>query len=226
VSASRVRHAALVLVVVVLAAACGRPVAATARQRRTAVPTEKPARAEAVPLVLDTGVPPHPPKIELVAQRGERQIVQAGVEFTHDWTIGARTDEVARDYPVPWPPASGIGTDDLVTLSLNTHIVPDWVVVKAYAGVERGSLVPEPRQIGGYGCVRLAEPRCNFERTASGLRITGLGRSILAGPYLVVFCMWHVPLAMQKAHTSPRYEVAASWLFHIDRTGQPKVLQP
>jgi hypothetical protein len=229
VIAASVRHVAPLLVVVVLAGACGRSVAATPTHGRTTAPTEKPARAaqpHAVPLVLETGVPQHAPKVELVARRGSRQIVQAGVEWTRDWTIGAVKDQMTRDYPVPWPSVSGIGRDDVVTLALDTPIVPDWVVVKAYAKLVTGDLIPEAIPIAQYGCVRLDTPRCTFERTTSGLRITGLGRSILAAPYLVAFCMWHVPLAMQKAKTSPRYEVASSWLFHIDGTEQPTILQP
>jgi hypothetical protein len=228
VTSSRVRYSALVLVVVVLASACGRSVAATPRTTRATVPSEKEVSAtapQAVPLVLETGVPPHAPRIELVAQRGNRQIVQAGVEFTHDWTIGAVTDEFARDYPVPWPRVSGIRPGDVVSLTLDTPIVPDWVVVKAYAKLVTGDLIPEPIPIAQYGCVRLAAPMCTFERTASGLRIAGLDEGLLGGPYLVVFCMWHVPLAMQKAQTSPRYDVAASWLFHIDSPARPKVSQ-
>ena len=63
-------------------------------------------------------------------------------------------------------------------------------------------LIPEAIPVAQQGCVRLAEPRCHFEATESGLRITGLDPSMLAGPYIVVFCMWHVPLAMQKAQNS------------------------
>lgn len=226
--ASSIRHVALVLVVGVFAGACGGSVAATGSAGRTTEPTARPAEAtnpHAVPLVLETGVPRHAPKVDLVARRGSRQIVQAGVEWTRDWTIGAVQDQMSRDYPVPWPSASAIGRDDVVTLALDTPIVPDWVVVKTYARLITGDLIPEAIPIAQYGCVRLDTPRCTFERTASGVRITGLDRSILAAPYIVVWCMWHVPLAMQKAKTSPSYEVASSWLFHIEGTEQPTIVQ-
>jgi hypothetical protein len=179
-----------------------------------------------VPLVLDAGVPARPPKVALVAERGGRAIVQAGVEFTRDWTIGGVTDEAARDYPVPWPSVSDIDRDDEVVVTFDTPIVPDWVVVKSYTKVVTGDLIPEAIPISALGCVRLAEPRCRFEPTDSGLRITGLDRSMLTGPYIVVFGMWHVPLAMQEEKTSPSYEVAASWLFHISSTPRTEDLQP
>lgn len=213
----------MLIVVAVIGVACGRPVAAT---QRTTVPAERPAKTTgpgAVVLVLDTGVPPHPPRIALVAQHGGRQIVQAGAEYTHDWTIGAVTNEWASDYPVPWPSVSAIGRDDVAVLTLDTRVMPDWVVVRTYARLVTADLIPEANPVAQQGCVRLDVPRCHFEPTESGLRITGLDPSMLAGPYVVVFCMWHVPLAMQKAKTSASYEVAASWLFHISTPPLPEV---
>jgi hypothetical protein len=214
VTAASIRLSALVLVVVMGGVACGRPAPPTTRALRVTRPTEPPAESNAVPLVLETGVPPRPPKIELVARRGTDSVAQLGVPFSLDWTIGRVSEQLRPHYPVPWPRASNIVRADSVTLTLDTRITPDWVVVKSYARVESGSLVPEPKPIGSSGCLRLAEPRCKIEPTASGLRITGLAPAILSGPYVVVFCMWHVPLAIQKAQSFPQYEVAASWLFH------------
>jgi hypothetical protein len=194
--------------------ACARPGAPTSSAFRATEPIAPPAESGTVPFVLETGVPPRPPKIELVARRGTGPVTQLGVPFSLDWTVGRVSEQLRPHYPVPWPHASTIVGADSVTLTLDTHITPDWVVVKSYARVERGSLVPEPRPIRNSGCLRVAAPRCAIEPTASGLRITGLAPAILGGPYVVVFCMWHVPLAIQKARSFPQYEVAASWLFH------------
>jgi hypothetical protein len=209
------RVSGLVLAAVV-GVACGAPTAKASRAVRLTKPTAMPiVKTNAAPLVLETGVPARPPKIELVARRGTGAVAQLGIPFSLDWTVGRVAEQLRPHYPVPWPRASTIDRADTATLTLDTRIAPDWVVVKSYARVEDGSLVPEPKPIGAFGCVRLAEPRCDIEATASGLHINGVAPAISSGPYVVVFCMWHVPLAIQQAQSRPRYEVAASWLFHI-----------
>ena len=212
-----------VLFAVVIGAACGSPAAETSSALRVTKPTMPVVKSNAVPLVLETGVPPRPPKIELVARRGTLAVAQLGIPFSLDWTLERVSEQLRPHYPVPWPRASTIDRADSVALTLDTRIAPDWVVVKSYARVEDGSLVPEPKPIGAFGCVRLAEPRCSIEATESGLRIDGVAPAILSGPYVVVFCMWHVPLAIQEAQSMPRYEVAASWLFRMSGEPEPGV---
>jgi hypothetical protein len=210
------------LVVAFMGVACGTPVDATQRTTGSTATTPT-TRPGAVALVLDTGVPTHPPNVALVAQHAGRQIVQPGAPYTHDWTIGGVADLWGSAFPVPWPSASAIGRTDNPVLTFDTRVMPDWVVVRTYARLETADLIPEAIPVAQQGCVRLDVPRCHFEATESGLRITGLDPSMLAGPYIVVFCMWHVPLAMQKAQNSASsYEVAASWLFHIS-TPVPEV---
>jgi hypothetical protein len=223
VTAASVRLSALVLVVVIGGVACGRPGAPPSSAFRATKPAEQPAKSATVPFVLETGVPRRPPKIELVASRAVGRVAQLGVPFSLDWTVGRVSEQLRAHYPVPWPRASTIVRADSVTLTLDTRITPDWVVVKSYTRVEGGSLVPEPKPIASSSCLRLAEPRCTIEPTASGLRITGLAAAILSGPYVVVFCMWHVPLAMQKARSIPQYEVAGSWLFHTSSRAESGV---
>jgi hypothetical protein len=73
--------------------------------------------------------------------------------------------------------------------------------------------------------MRFTAPRCEVATSDSGLLIRGLGRSALAGSYVVVFCIWHVPLADQLAGSRTPGEVVASWLFHFDEHGAREASQ-
>ena len=93
------------------------------------------ARTGAVALVLDTGVPAHPPNVALVAQHAGRQIEQPGAPYTHDWTIGGVANLWGSDFPVPWPSASAIGGADEPVLTFDT---PSCRIGSSY-GRTRGS---------------------------------------------------------------------------------------
>ena len=172
------------------------------------------------PLVLETSVPLHPPVAELIAGAGGREVVQRGVLFTSDWTTRLNVEAPRTYFPVRWPPASTVADAETATLALHASVPPDWVVVKTYASVANGSRTPDARPIGEVECMRFTAPRCAVATTDSGLRIRGLGTGVFAGSYVVVFCIWHVPEADQRAGSLTPGEVVASWLFHFDAPGE------
>jgi hypothetical protein len=228
-SGSRVRVVAFATAAV-LGVACGRPVAPIARQRRqstTSATSTTSTTSKVVRLVLETGVPSRPPTVELVVHSGAHEVALRGALYTGDWSTRTR----GPHFPVPWPsPTTIVGGYD-PSIALGTPFVPDFVVAKAFAQIAIGSGAPSARPIATFGCDRFTEPRCEVERTGSGLRIRGLGRNILAGTYFTVFCQWHRPLMPESAvpergGSNAPNDLTASWLFRLDTKGQPGASRP
>jgi hypothetical protein len=175
---------------------------------------------EAVPLVLETEAPSDPPSVRLVVDAGATELTLPGVLYTTDWsTRRVGTTETAR-VPVPWPRRSFIDHEHDPTIALGTRAVPDFVTVKTFSRVARATGIPIGEAVAAFECARFTEPRCEVAMSASGLRIRGLERGILAGRYLTVFCTWHVPMAEKRTVATPRDDVSASWLFQIGEQQQ------
>jgi hypothetical protein len=196
--AARLHVAALV---VVLGAACARPGA-----------------DKAVPFVLETGAPPRPPSAMILGS-DDREVVLTGALYTTDWMAGRGVERRRPRLPVPWPRPGAIARAQGATLAFDSPIAPDFIVVQAFAKVAIASREPTGAPIATFECHRFTAPRCAFSVTKSGLRVRGLGREVLAGDYITVFGIWHVPIAQQ---TDSESEASAGWLFHGDnqrRTG-------
>ena len=226
--AAGARGAALAIVVVGgVGVACGRPVDATSGRRPTteATTTIRGGRAASVPLVLETGAPRRPPAVGLVVHSDGREITRPGVLYTAGWLgrDGARSR--GPSFPVPWPVRSTIDRGDEAAIALGTQIVPDFVVVKAYAQVGAGSGAPSAAPVATFECGRFSEPRCAVSRNGSGLRIGAPGRNLLTGGYLIVFCVWHVPASLRSTDAKAPDDVSASWLFHVNERS-PDSTQP
>jgi hypothetical protein len=192
-------HVAVLAIVVVAGSGCGSTVG-----------------GEAAPLVLETGAPSDPPRVGLVVHAGAGERTLPGVLYTTDWStriVGA-TDTTR--VPVPWPRRSSIDRGHDPAIALGTRAAPDFVTVKTYSRVARATGVPIGGAVATFECSRFTRPTCKVATTNAGLRIRGLGRGILAGHYLTVFCTWHVPMAANGTVATPRDDVSASWLFQID----------
>lgn len=228
---ARSTRSAALATLIVLGVGCGNAVSSTSRSFSRDAPTTKSnetvtERSKAVPLMLEAGMPTHLPEVELTLDAGTHQVTQKGVVFTYNWSTRRGIDWKDTHYPVQWPKLATIDTAYSATLAFNTPVAPEWVVVKAYTRVDRDSRVPAMRPIASFECLRFTEPRCKVAKTASGIRIQGLGRNILAGAYLVVYCTWHVPLEQQRTDSETPDDVVASWLFHINDVDRLRAPQP
>jgi len=200
--AARLHVAALV---VVLGAACARPVA-----------------DKAVPFVLETGAPPRPPSATIIGS-DDREVVLTGALYTTDWMAGRGVAKRPPRLPVPWPRPAAIAGAQSATLAFDSPIAPDFIVVQAFAKVAIASREPTGAPIATFECGRFTAPRCAFSVTKRGLRVRGLGRELLAGDYITVFGIWHVPIAQQ---TDSESEASASWLFHGENQQRMEASRP
>ena len=209
-----------ILTALVLGAACGPAVEAASRQTRSTVTpaiAARQARPAAVPLVLETGAPLRPPPVALVVHAGARDIVVRGKLYTGDWPTADAPVRQPPVYPVPWPALTTIVGGDDPTIAFTTPFMPDFVVMKVYAKIDRGSLVPIGFPIATFACDRFTQPRCRTASTASELRILGLDQTIYAGTYLMVYAQWHQPSTprVRTVYPTGPGDLAASWMFHI-----------
>ena len=169
-----------------------------------------------VPFLLETGSPPRPPAATLVITSGRNEARLRGIRYTADWTTNPAVVRTAPPIPVPWPDATPTGGSTQANLEFATTFLPDIVVVHAYASVAEASREPEGAPLATHECSGSAEPKCEFSQTPTAVRVHLLGADILAGKYLTVFAIWHVPLVQREtSHASP--QVSASWLFRADR---------
>jgi hypothetical protein len=169
-----------------------------------------------VPFRLETGSPPRPPAATLVVTSGSNEARLRGTRYTADWTTNPAVVRTAPPIPVPWPDATPTGGSTQANLEFATTFLPDIVVVHAYASVADAGREPEGAPFATHECSGVAEPKCEFSRTPTAVRVHLPGTDILAGRYITVFAIWHVPLVQREAsHASPT--VSASWLFRADR---------
>jgi hypothetical protein len=168
-----------------------------------------------VPFLLETGSPPRPPTATLVMTSGPHGIRLRGVEYTSDWSTNPAVVPASPRVPVPWPAATPTGGAKELNLEFATKFLPDIVVVHAYESVAGTNREPEGEPSATYECSGSAEPKCDFRPTPGGVRVHGIGTEILAGEYITVFAIWHVPLSEREAsHAAP--QLSASWLFRAD----------
>ena len=173
-------------------------------------------------MVLETELPLHVPTAQLIAGTDGREVAQTGVLFTSDWTTRRNVDHPPLSLLSRWPEPLTIVDPDTATVAINTTALPDWVVIKTYATVAGQWRNPDARPIEEIDCMRFTKPKCNFTATDSGLRIHYDPRRVFAGSYIVVFCIWHVPLDDQRPGSLTPDEVVASWLFHFVPRGDPE----
>jgi hypothetical protein len=213
----------MLAVAVVGGVACGRPVEATSHPIRDTVTTSIPkhtAEPEAVPMVLETGAPLRPPPVALVVHSGARDVVVPGKLYTGDWPTDTAPLRVPPVYPVPWPTPTTIHGGDDPTIALGTRFMPDFVVVKIYAEIDRASLVPIGYPIASFACDRFTQPQCRTAMTAQGIRIVGLDQTTYAGTYVMVYAQWHQPSKprVHTAYPTGPGDLAAAWMFRIAHT--------
>jgi hypothetical protein len=215
---TRVEIAAIVIVLI--GVGCGRSVAATAPSRGTTASTSTPGvKPKPVPLVLETGSPPRPPSVALVVHSGPHDVVVRGRPLVPgDWTTGAGVARETVGHAVPWPPMTTIDGGDNPSIAFGTPFVPDFVVVRAYTNIEKGSLVPIGLPVATFGCNRFTAPRCTVETTKTGIRILGVDQTIYSGTYLMIYCEWHLPTKKPGSGYYAPGSLPASWLLRVQHT--------
>jgi hypothetical protein len=213
--ATRASIAAIVIVLV--GVGCGRSVTTTSPTSHTTASTTMPGvDPKPAPLVLETGSPPRPPAVALVVHAGTHDVVVRGRPLVPDgWTTGASVARETVRHAVPWPDMTTIDGGDNPSIAFGTPFVPDFVVVRAYTSIEKGSLVPVGLPVATFGCNRFTAPRCTVETTKSGIRILGLDQTIYSGTYLMVYCEWHLPTKKPGSGYYAPGSLPASWLLRV-----------
>jgi hypothetical protein len=198
-----------------MAAALGAGCAGTATSNARVAPTTTTKQPESVPLVLETGIPLRVPTARLIAGTDGREIAQTGFLYTSDWTTRRHVDHPPSSPRSRWPEPLTIVDPDAAIVAIDTTALPDWVVIKTYATVAGQGRTPDAPPIEEIDCMRFVEPKCSFTTSDAGLRIRYDARKVFAGSYIVVFGIWHVPVADQRPGSLTPGEVVASWLFRF-----------
>ena len=185
----------------------------------TATPPSRPpatvaAEREVIAVAHEMGTPLRPPSVSMIAGSAAGDVEQHGVLLSGAFITKHSSFSQESHAPVPWPEPSKVADASEGTLVLDTEIFPAYLLVKNYLAVDPGTLDSRGMPTASSGCNRDFAPRCRFVKTASGIEVLGIDRSVFAGGYQELTIVWNVPPA--EARPEPYNKTTAGvWIFRI-----------
>jgi hypothetical protein len=219
--ATRMHLTAAAIAIVSVTAACGQSTPTTSAPRRPSPTRSSTSTTTPAPLslVLETGSPPHPPSVALVVPTGTHDIVVNGVPVvTGEWISDKNVTQQTLHRAIPWPRVTTIVGGDNASIEFRTPYVPDFVVVKTYADLDKVNQVPSGLPQATFSCNQFTAPRCRIVASGSGFRVLGLDQTVYSGTFIVVYSEWHLPTKVPGSGVYAPGSLPASWLFRIIHT--------
>ena len=175
-----------------------------------------------VPFVRAADPPSTPPAVALVVNVAGRAMAVAGSLYTTDWAARDARMTQAPAKPVPWPPSVTVPySQPGFSLVFSADVPPDWILVRSFEDVDSRDGEPRSQAVAEFDCGKLNDSRCKFGSPGASVAVVGLEDALLRGRYLTAWASWFVPRSRRPSVADGPAEVAASWLFHVERESPP-----